>query len=324
MILKVKKIDKFYFFYKFFCYNKNISWVVFMEYVKTRTIMTKSNQGIKWFGIDYHMNLYKGCSFGCIYCDSRSDCYHIPDFDIVKTKVDALKILEQELSSKSYRGVVSFGTLSDPYNFEEENLKLTRNALKLIEKYGFGVSIDTKSDLILRDIDLLKKIAEKNSVIIKMSICTSDDEMAKKLEPNVISSTKRFEVIKKIRDANLYCGVLMTPVLPFLTDTEENIRSIIKKSKVVGAKFIYTKMGVNLKTNQKQYYYNKLDELFPGLSEDYESVYRNRYFCTSLQYRHLFELFLKLCHDNGILTEMDEIIKDYKKKIPMNEQISLF
>ena len=129
-----------------------------MEYVKTRTIMTKSDQGEKWFGIDYHMNLYKGCSFGCIYCDSRSDCYHISNFDEVKSKVNALEILEQELSSKGYRGVVSFGTLSDPYNPCEEELEITRNALKLILKYGFGVSIDTKSDLILRDLDLLKEI----------------------------------------------------------------------------------------------------------------------------------------------------------------------
>lgn len=295
-----------------------------MEYVKTRTIMTKSNQGSKWFGIDYHMNLYKGCSFGCIYCDSRSDCYHIPEFDVVKTKMNALEILEQELSSKSYRGVVSFGTLSDPYNLEEESFELTRNALKLIEKYGFGVSIDTKSDLILRDIDILQKIAENNSVIIKISICTSDDEMSKKLEPGVIVSSKRFEVLKKLRESNLYAGILMTPVLPFLTDTEENIRTMIKMSKMADAKFVYTKMGMNLRTNQKQYYYQKLDELFPGLSEDYESVYGNKYFCTSLQYRHLFELFLSLCHESGILTEMDEIIKDYKKKIPMNEQISLF
>ena len=295
-----------------------------MEYVKTRTIMTKSDQGEKWFGIDYHMNLYKGCSFGCIYCDSRSECYHINNFDIVKTKVDALEILEQELSSKGYRGVVSFGTLSDPYNKEEEKLEITRNALKLILKYGFGVSIDTKSDLILRDLDLLTEIAKKNSVIIKISVTTTDDEMAKKLEPNVPSSTRRFEVLKKLRKSDIYAGILLTPVLPFLTDTEENIRSIVLKSKDADAKFIYTKMGMNLRTNQRTYYYEKLDELYPGLSSDYEAVYGKKYFCSSLQYRHLMELFLNLCHQNGIITEMEDIIKDYKKVIPMNEQISLF
>ena len=295
-----------------------------MEYVKTRTIMTKSDQGEKWFGIDYHMNLYKGCSFGCIYCDSRSDCYHINNFDEVKSKVDALEILESELASKGYRGVVSFGTLSDPYNPEEESLEITRNALKLIAKYGFGVSIDTKSDLILRDIDILQEIALNNSVIIKISISVADDDMAKKLEPNVISSTKRFEVLKTLTEASLYAGVLLTPVLPFLTDTEENIRAIISKSSDANAKFIYTKMGMNLRTNQRTYYYQKLDELYPGLSSDYEAVYGNKYFCSSLQYRHLMELFLKLCHQKGILTEMEDIIKDYKKVVPMNEQISLF
>lgn len=295
-----------------------------MEYVQTRTIMTKSNQGDKWFGIDYHMNLYKGCSFGCIYCDGRSDCYHIPEFDVVKTKVDALEILEKELSSKNYRGVVSFGTLSDPYNPEEESMELTRKALELILKYGFGVSIDTKSDLILRDLDLLEEISKKNSVIVKISICTFDDELAKKLEPGVISSTKRFEVVQQIRKAGIYAGVLMTPVLPFLTDTEENIKKMVEFSKNADAKFIYTKMGMNLRTNQRTYYYGKLDELFPGLSEDYQTVYGNKYFCTSLQYRYLLELFLKLCHKNGILTEMDDIIRAYKRVVPMNEQISLF
>lgn len=296
----------------------------FMEYVKTRTIMTKSDQGEKWFGIDYHMNLYKGCSFGCIYCDSRSECYHINNFDVVKTKVDALEILEQELSSKGYRGVVSFGTLSDPYNKEEESLHITRDALKLILKYGFGVSIDTKSDLILRDLDLLTEISKKNSVIIKISVTTADDEIAKKLEPNVPSSTRRFEVLKLLRESNIYAGILLTPVLPFLTDTEENIRAIVLKSKKAGAKFIYTKMGMNLRTNQRTYYYEKLDELYPGLSADYEAVYGKKYFCSSLQYRHLMELFLNFCHQNGIITEMEDIIRDYKKVIPMNEQISLF
>ncbi len=295
-----------------------------MEYVKTRTIMTKSDQGKKWFGIDYHMNLYKGCSFGCIYCDSRSDCYHINNFDEVKSKVDALEILENELSSKGLRGVVSFGTLSDPYNKEEEKMEITRNALKLILKYGFGVSIDTKSDLILRDIDLLKEIAKKNSVIIKISITTTDDGLARMIEPNVPSSTRRFEVLKKIREAGIFAGVLMTPVLPFLTDKEENIRSMVLKGKEAQANFIFTKMGMNLRTNQRAYYYQKIEELYPGLSSDYEAVYGNKYVCNSLQYRHMMELFLKLCHENEILTDMEEIIAAYKKVIPMNEQISLF
>ena len=219
-----------------------------MEMLKTRTIMTKSNKGSRWFGIDYHMNLYKGCPFGCIYCDSRCEAYHIDQFDKVKTKENALEILEEELKSKGLKGVVSFGTLSDPYNPEENTLQLTRKALKLISKYGFGVSIDTKSDLILRDMDILKDISEHNSVIIKISITTYDDELARKIEPNVISSTRRFEVLEELRKNGIYAGVLMTPVLPFLTDSEENILNMISKSKNADAKFIYTKMGMNLKT----------------------------------------------------------------------------
>ena len=295
-----------------------------MDVLKTKTIMTKSNQGNRWFGIDYHMNLYKGCPFGCIYCDSRCEAYHIDNFDEVRIKENAIEILEEELKSKGLKGVVSFGRLSDPYNKEEENLCLTRQAWELILKYGFGVSIDTKSDLILRDIDLLKEIAKKNNVIIKISIITYDDELAKKIEPNVISSTKRFEVLKKLRKEGLYAGVLMTPGLPFLTDTEENILNMIVKSTECDAKFIYTKMGMNLKTNQRDYYYNALDILYPGLKEDYIAVYGNKNFCNSLHYRHLMELYLKKCSENKILTDMDMIIEDYKKEIPQNEQMSLF
>ena len=295
-----------------------------MEISKTKMIMTKSNQGNRWFGIDYHMNLYKGCPFGCIYCDSRCEAYHIENFDEVRIKENALEILEEELKSKGLKGVVSFGTLSDPYNPEEKELELTRNALKLIAKYKFGVSIDTKSDLILRDIDLLQEISEYNNVIIKISITTYDDELARKLEPNVITSTKRFQVLKILRQNNLYAGVLMTPVLPFLTDTEENITNMILKSKESDAKFIYTKMGMTLKTNQRDYYYKALDVLYPGLKEDYIAVYGSKHICNSLHYRHLMELYLKMCSENNILTDMDAIIEDYKKEIPQNEQMSLF
>ena len=295
-----------------------------MEILKTKTIMTKSNQGNRWFGIDYHMNLYKGCPFGCIYCDSRCEAYHIENFDEVRIKENALEILEEELKSKGLKGVVSFGTLSDPYNPEEKELELTRNALKLIAKYKFGVSIDTKSDLILRDIDLLQEISEYNNVIIKISITTYDDELARKLEPNVITSTKRFQVLKILRQNNIYAGVLMTPVLPFLTDTEENITNMILKSKESDAKFIYTKMGMTLKTNQRDYYYKALDVLYPGLKEDYIAVYGSKHICNSLHYRHLMELYLKMCSENNILTDMDAIIEDYKKEIPQNEQMSLF
>lgn len=286
--------------------------------------MTKSDQGNRWFGIDYHMNLYKGCSFGCIYCDSRSDAYHIDNFEQIRSKVNALEILEEELASKNYKGVVSFGTLSDPYNIEEEKYEITRGALKLIKKYGFGVSIDTKSDLILRDLDLLKDIQKNNNVIIKISITTPDDELAKFLEPNVISSTKRFEVLKTLRENNIYAGVLMTPVLPFVTDNEESLKKCVQLAKKADAKFIYTKMGMTLRKKVREYYYEHIDKLYPGLSNDYQAVYEKNLVCNPLRYRDLLEIFVNECNKNHILCDMGEIISDYKRKIPTREQISLF
>ena len=286
--------------------------------------MTKTDQGKRWFGIDYHMNLYRGCSYGCIYCDSRSDTYHIKNFDVIRSKVDVLKILEEELSTKSYKGVVSFGTLSDPYNEQEKKYEITRGALELIKKYGFGVSIDTKSDLILRDIELLQEIQKNNSVIIKISITTADDKLAKFLEPNVISSSKRFDILKTLRENDIYAGVLMTPVLPFVTDNEDNIRKIVKKDSESNAKFINNKMGMTLRSNVHDYYYKNIDKLYVGLSNDYKTVYGNNVVCNPLKYPDLLEFFVKECNKYHLLCDMGEIIKDYKRKVKLNEQISLF
>jgi DNA repair photolyase len=285
--------------------------------------MTKSDQGNRWFGIDYHMNLYKGCSFGCIYCDSRSDA-HTKNFDKIRTKENVLEILEAELASKNFKGVVSFGTLSDAYNEEEKKAKITRGALELINKYGFGVSIDTKSDLILRDIDLLKEIAKKNNVIIKISITTTDEKLAKFLEPNVISPSKRLKTLKTLRENGLYAGILLMPVLPFITDNEENIKSCIKAAYDANAKFIYTKMGMTLRKNTRDYYYQNIDKKYPKLSLDYQGVYEKNTTCNSLKYRFLLEVFINECNRYHLLCDMGEIINDYKRVIPTTKQISLF
>lgn len=295
-----------------------------MEYLKTKTIMTKSNQGYRWFGIDYHMNLYRGCSYGCIYCDSRSDTYHIKDFDAIKSKENALEILETELASKNKKGVISFGTLSDPYNELEKEYKITRGALELIKKYGFGVSIDTKSDLIIRDIDLLKEIQKKNNVIIKISITTPDSKLAAFLEPNVISPEKRFETLKILRENDIYAGILMTPVLPFITDRADNIKEMARLASVYNAKFIYTKMGMTLRSNVHNYYYEKIDKLYKGLANDYKKIYKETVTCNPIRYPELLEIFVRECNKYHLLCDMSEIILDYKRKIPTKEQISLF
>ena len=295
-----------------------------MEFVKAKTILTKVKDGSEWYGVDYNMNLYRGCSHGCIYCDSRSNCYHIDNFDRVRGKENALYILEKELSKKRAKGVVGIGSMSDTYNQLEIKYEQTRGALKLISKYGFGVSIDTKSDLILRDLDLLKEINSKNNVIIKFTITTPDDKLSKIIEPNVCVSSKRLETIKILNDNGIFVGIMLNPVLPFITDKEEDIKTLVKLASEYGAKFIHTYMGMTLRENQRDYYFNKLEEHFIGLKSKYIRTYGDKYNCLPQNYKYLYNVFVNECNKYGILYKMDDIIKTYKKKIIDNEQISLF
>ena len=295
-----------------------------MEFIKTKTILTKVKYGNTWYGIDYNMNLYRGCPHGCIYCDSRSNCYHIDNFDIPKEKENALAILEQELSKKRNKGVIGIGSMSDTYNPNELKYEQTRNALKLISKYNFGVSIDTKSNLILRDLDILKEINAKNNVIIKFTITTPYDELSKIIEPNVCVSSKRFEAIKKLSDSGIFTGIMMNPVLPFITDREDDIKKLVKLAHQNGAKFIHTYMGVTLRENQRDYFFEKLDKHFKGSKEKYIKYYGERYNCPVPNYKQLYKIFTNECDKYGILYDMDDIIKAYKKEIKEHEQISLF
>lgn len=294
-----------------------------MEFIKAKTILTKVKYGADWYGIDYNMNLYKGCTHGCIYCDSRSNCYHIDNFDIVRGKENALYILEKELSKKA-KGVVGIGAMSDTYNPLEKQYEQTRKALELIAKYGFGISIDTKSDLILRDIDLLKKINLNNNVIVKFTITTPNDELSKIIEPNVCVSSRRLKAIKKLNDNGIFAGIMMNPVLPFITDKEEDIKKLVKLASENGTKFIHTYMGMTLRENQRDYYYDKLDKNFKGVKEKYVKYYGDRYNCVVPNYKKLYKIFTEECDKYGILYNMEDIIKNYKKIKTNNEQISLF
>ena len=295
-----------------------------MEFIKAKTILTKVKGGSEWYGVDYNMNLYRGCSHGCIYCDSRSDCYHIDNFDIIKGKENMLHILENELSKKRLKGVVGIGAMSDTYNPMEIKYQQTRGALQLISKYGFGVSIDTKSDLILRDIDLLKEINSKNNVIIKFTITTPDDNLSKRIEPNVCVSSKRLDAIKILNDNGIFTGIMMNPVLPFITDKEGDIKKLVELASRSGVKFIHTYMGMTLRENQRAYYFDKLDEKFPGLKEKYIKNYGERYNCLVPNYKQLYKVFTDECDKYGILYKMNDIIRAYKKKSTNDEQISLF
>ena len=295
-----------------------------MEFIKAKTILSKVIYGNEWYGIDYNMNLYRGCSHGCIYCDSRSNCYHIENFDLVRGKENALYILEQELSKKRKKGIIGIGSMSDTYNPLEKEYEQTRGALKLISKYGFGVSIDTKSDLILRDIDLLKEINSKNNVIIKFTITTPNDELSKIIEPNVCISSKRLQAIKILSDNGIFTGIMMNPMLPFITDKEEDIRYLVKLAYQNGAKFIHTYMGMTLRENQREYYFYKLDQHFIGIKEKYIKYYGDKYNCIVPNYKRLYKVFTDECIKYGILYDMKDIIKAYKKEIKSNEQITLF
>ncbi len=295
-----------------------------MEWIRTKSILSKVSYGGQWFGIDYNMNLYRGCPHGCIYCDSRSECYGIENYDQPRGKENALLILEQELRKKRNKGVVGLGSMSDTYNPLEKKFEQTRGALKLIQSYGFGVAIDTKSDLILRDLDLLKAINRQNDVIIKITVTTAHDELARIIEPHVCVSSSRLAAIKELSVNGIFTGILMTPVLPFITDKEENILLLIRKASEHGARFIYTDLSMTLRDRQRDYYYHKLDEHFPGLKERYQQRYGNHYGCVVPDHKHLWKVFTEECDRHGILYRMEDIIKAYKQEKRTEEQYTLF
>lgn len=292
--------------------------------ISAKTILSRYNNA-GWFCSNYNMNLYRGCVHGCIYCDSRSSCYNIKNFDEVLYKENAVNILKKELKSKKKKGVIMTGAMSDPYNPYERELQLTRNSLELISKYGFGVSIITKSDLITRDSQILKDISKHSITCVNITITTASDDLAKKIEPHAPSSSKRFEAVKILRNNNITTGVLMTPTLPFINDTKENIINMVKLAKRHNASYIYAYKDfcVSLRSNQRMYYYSKLDELFPGIKNKYINTFKDKYWCCSKNKEKLWEIFVNECIKNNIeydYKKIDEIIK----KGYIKTQMSLF
>lgn len=283
-----------------------------MEYIPAKTIITRVKD-TSWFGLDYNMNIYKGCSHGCIYCDSRSECYHIENFDKVRAKENALELIRNELRRKVKTGVIGTGAMSDPYNPFEKEQKLTRHALELINAYNFGVAIATKSDLIVRDIDILKDIKEHSPVLTKITVTTADDVLCKKIEPNVAPSSKRFEAMSKLSDNGIFTGVLLMPVLPFLEDNKENIERIVSLAAESGAKFIYPAFGVTLRQNQREWFYEKLDEQFPGMKEKYIKRYGTYYQCGSPRAKELWHIFTAACDEKGLHYRMKDIVRAYRR-----------
>lgn len=296
-----------------------------INYIPAKHIVTNTKSPSYWFGTEYNMNIYKGCCHGCIYCDSRSKCYQIEDFDHVRAKENALQIIRDDLRRKRKTGVVATGAMSDPYNPFEQELELTRHALELCDAFGFGVAIATKSSLLARDTDVLQSIGQHSPVLCKITITAIDDDLAGKTEPYAATSSQRFETIHQLSRAGIYTGILLMPVLPFLNDTPENILGIVGKAHECGAKFIYPGFGMTLRDGQREWYYNSLDRLFPEqrLSMKYTKRYGNKYQCSSPQARKLWQLFTAECEKRGILYQMKDIIHSYKRPY-QSDQLNLF
>lgn len=292
-----------------------------MQTIKAKKVVNK-NKYTHWFETQYTLNIYRGCSHGCIYCDSRSDCYNNDNFDEVKVKEDIVNKVALELSSKRTKGIICTGAMSDPYNPFEKKYEFTRKVLNEIYLNSFSVFLMTKSDLVVRDIDILKKIDENNSSMVAITITTFDDELCKVIEPNVCTSSERFTAIKKLSENGIKVGILLMPILPFINDNIENIEKIVLKAKECGASFILPSFGLTLRDRQRAYYYDNLDKNFKGLKEQYIKIYKNGYNCKSLNEKELKAHFSKLCKENGILYRMNDISKLQKNDTV--EQISLF
>lgn len=273
------------------------------------------------------MNIYRGCLHGCIYCDSRSLCYQMNHkFEDIEVKANAVGLLENTLRRKRNKCMIGTGAMSDPYMPIEEKLGNMRKCLEEIERYGFGVTMITKSTKVLRDLDLLKKINEKSKCVVQMTLTTYDEDLCRIVEPNVETTYERFRALEILRDNGIPTVVWLCPILPFINDTEENIRGILDycvRAKVKG--IINFDMGVTLRDGNREYFYKKLDEHFPGLKEKYIRMYGNSYQLSSPNSRQLNMIYKSECIKNGIMCDVNECfeyLNKYEDKYG-GEQISL-
>ncbi|MBE5839072.1 SPL family radical SAM protein [Butyrivibrio sp.] len=272
------------------------------------------------------MNIYRGCTHGCIYCDSRSTCYQFTHpFEDVEVKQNAPELLEKVLKSKRKTCVIGTGAMSDPYMHCEKELQLTRRCLEIILKYGFGAAIQTKSDLILRDIDLLTEINRTAKCVVQITLTTYDDDLCKILEPNVCNTKRRIEVLSILQEKGIPTIVWLTPILPFINDTKENISAILNECVRTGVKGVIDfGMGLTLREGDREYYYAALDKFFPGMKERYIKQYGNSYELPSPNSKELKKLFQNICMDNGLLSTPDDCFKFLQELPEKYKQLSLF
>ena len=271
------------------------------------------------------MNIYRGCSHGCIYCDARSDCYQMNHpFEDIEVKENAPELLETALKSKRHCCMIATGAMSDPYLHAERELRLTRRCLEIIEKYGFGVTVLTKSYMIMRDIDILENINRNAKAVVQMTLTTADDELCRVVEPNVCVTSRRAEVLCEMKKRGIPTVVWFTPLLPFINDTEDNVRKIVKMCAEAGVYGIISfGMGLTLRNGDREYFYSQLDRHFPGLKQRYISTYGNAYEIASPNAERLWKIFDEECDKYGIEKYSNRIF-EYLRDFPEPEQLSFF
>ena len=289
-----------------------------MHYTKVKTILSPKNG----------MNLYRGCTHGCIYCDSRSTIYQMNhEFEDIEVKENGLELLRKSLKNKRQKVMIGTGSMADPYMPLEKRIEYTRNALKLIYKYGHGFTCITKSDLVLRDMDLIKKINENAKAVVQMTLTTADEDLCRILEPNVCTTKRRVEVLKELNKNDIPTIVWLCPILPFINDTEENINQIIDYCIDTNVKGILCyQMGLTLRDGNREYFYKKLDENFPSLKEKYITHFKNNYQVPSPYNSKLMKIFFFFFYDAGIMNNFDEIFP-YLYNLPtknITKQTTLF
>lgn len=287
-----------------------------MHFAQAKSILSPKNG----------MNLYRGCQHGCIYCDARSLCYQMNHpFEDIEVKENALPLLEQALRAKRKKCMIGTGAMSDPYMPLEEKLQLTRGALELIHRYGFGVAIQTKSCRILRDLELLKAINDQSKAVVQMTLTTYDERLCRMVEPNVSTTRQRAEALRKFRDAGIPTVVWLSPLLPWLNDTPENILGILEYCRGAGVKGIINfGMGLTLRDGDREYYYAALDRHFPGLKQRYIQTYGNAYELPSPNSQALWQLFHEKCEQYGIWHDNDRIFSYMMTFEEKEKQMSFF
>ena len=287
-----------------------------MHYVMAKGILSAQNG----------MNLYRGCQHGCIYCDSRSRCYQMDHlFEDIEVKENAIELLERALRGKRHPCMIGTGAMSDPYIPLEMELGMTRKALEVVEKYGFGVAIQTKSDRVLRDLELLGRINRRAKAVVQMTLTTFDDGLCRILEPNVCVTSRRIEALKQFRDEGIPTVVWLCPILPFINDNPENILGILDACAEAGVKGVINfGMGLTLREGNREYFYTKLDRYFPGLKQEYISTYANAYELPSPRHQELMELFHTSCEKYRIWHDNDRIFSYLSTLEEKEVQMSLF